>query len=122
MIRKVKEPTDWVSSHVAVEKPNEKLRICIALVHLNQVLKQSLYPSPWIDVFPELADAKAFQADLKDAAFQTPRRSYCWKRMPFGISAAPELFRQKLDHNLEGLPGVHRIFDNLLMAGTGDTL
>lgn len=37
MTRKVKEPTDWVSSHVAVEKPNEKLRIFIALVHLNQV-------------------------------------------------------------------------------------
>lgn len=43
--------------------------------------------------------------------------------MPFGIPPAPELFRQQnLDHNLEGLPGVHRIFDNLMITGTGDTL
>ena len=29
MIRKVKEPTEWVSSLVVVKKPNGKLRICI---------------------------------------------------------------------------------------------
>ena len=33
MIRKVKEPTEWVSSLVVVEKPNGKLRICIDPVH-----------------------------------------------------------------------------------------
>ena len=42
--------------------------------------------------------------------------------MPFGISPAPELFQQKLDQNLEGLPGIHRIFDDLLTTGKGDTL
>lgn len=42
--------------------------------------------------------------------------------MPFGISPAPELFQQKLDQNLEGLPGVHRIFDDLLITGKGDSL
>ena len=42
--------------------------------------------------------------------------------MPFGISPASELFQQKLDQNLEGLPGVHRIFDDLLITGMDDTL
>ena len=42
--------------------------------------------------------------------------------MPFGISPAPELFQQKLDQNLEGLPGVHRIFGDLLITGKGPTL
>ena len=42
--------------------------------------------------------------------------------MPFGISSAPELFQQKLDQNIEGLPGVHRIFNDLLITGKGDTL
>ena len=138
MIRKVKEPTDWVSSLVVVEKPNGKLRICIDPVHLNKALKRSHYPLPVIeDVLPELADVKVFsKADLKDGflhieldnesslltTFQTPWGRYCWKRMPFGISPAPELFQQKLDQNLEGLPGVHRIFDDLLITGKGDTL
>ena len=140
IIRKVKEPTDWVSSCVVVEKPNGKLRICIDPVHLNKALKRSHYPLPVIeDVLPELADVKVFsKADLKDGflhieldnesslltTFQTPWGRYCWKRMPFGISPAPKLFQQKLDQNLEGLPGVHRIFDDddLLITGKGDSL
>ena len=101
MIRKVKEPTDWVSSLVVVEKPNGKLRICIDPVHLNKALKRSHYPLPVIeDVLPELADVKVFsKADLKDGflhieldnesslltTFQTPWGRYCWKWMPFGI-------------------------------------
>ena len=95
-------------SLVVVEKPNGKLRICIDPVHLNKALKRSHYPLPVIeDVLPELADVKAFsKADLKDGflhiepdnesslltTFQTPWGRYCWKRMPFGISPAPELF------------------------------
>ena len=39
MIRRVKEPTDWVSSLVVVENPYGKSRICIDPVHLNQALK-----------------------------------------------------------------------------------
>ena len=132
MIRKVKEPTEWVSSLVVVEKPDGKLRICIDPVHLNKALKRSHYPLPVIeDVLLELFNVKVFsKADLKDGflhielddesslltTFQTPWGHYCWKRMPFGISPAPELFQQKLDQNLEGLPGVHRIFDDLLIT------
>ena len=41
--------------------------------------------------------------------------------MPFGISPAPEHFQQKLDHNLEGLPVVFRIFHDLLITGKGST-
>ena len=41
--------------------------------------------------------------------------------MPYGISPAPEYFLQKLDQNLQGLPGVFRIADDLLITGQGDT-
>ena len=51
IIRKVEEPTDWVSSLVVVEKPNGKLRVCIEIE----------------DDLPDLADVKVFsKADLKD--------------------------------------------------------
>ena len=41
--------------------------------------------------------------------------------MPYGISPAPEYFQQKLDQKLQGLPGVYRIADDLLITGQGDT-
>ena len=41
--------------------------------------------------------------------------------MPYGISPAPEYFQQKLDQNLQGLPGVYRIADDLLITGQGET-
>ena len=82
-----------MSSLVVVEKPNEKLRICIDPVHLNKALKRSHYPLAVIeDVLPELADVKVFsKADLKDGflhieldnesslltTFQTPWGRYC---------------------------------------------
>ena len=45
-----------------------------------------------------------------------------WLRMPYGISPAPEYFLQRLDQNLEGLPGIYRIADDLLVTGQGVTL
>ena len=47
IIRKVQEPTDWVSSLVIVEKPNGKLRVCIDPAHLNKALKRSHYDIPY---------------------------------------------------------------------------
>ena len=49
MIRKVEEPTQWVSSLVVVQKPNGKLWVCIDPAHLNKALKRSHYPLPVID-------------------------------------------------------------------------
>ena len=42
--------------------------------------------------------------------------------MPYGISPAPKYFQQqKLEQNLQGLPGVFRIAVDLLITGQGDT-
>ena len=41
--------------------------------------------------------------------FQTPWSRHRWLRMPYGISPAPEYFRQKLDQNLQGLPDIYKI-------------
>ena len=68
VIKRVEEPTDWVSSLVVMEKSNGKLRVCIDPQQLNKALRRSHYPLPIIeDVLPELADVKVFsKADLKD--------------------------------------------------------
>ena len=107
VIKREKEPTDWVSSLVT-EKPNSKLRVCIDPKHLNKALKRSHYPLSVIeDILLEQADVKVFsKADLKDGfsqiqldeesskltTFQNPWDRYRYLRMPFQISPSPECF------------------------------
>ena len=135
VIKKEEEPTDWASRLVVTENPNGKLRVCIDPQHLNKALKRSHYPLPVIeDILPELADVKVFsKADLKDGflqiqldqksskltTFQTPWGRYRYLRMPFGISPAPECFQRKLDQNLEGLEGIYKVADDILITGRG---
>ena len=137
VLTKVEEPTKWVSSAVVTAKPNGKVRVCIDPRPLNKALHRSHYPLPVIDdILPDLGKARVFsKADLKDGflqielddessrltTFQTPWGRHRWLRMPYGISPAPEYFQQKLDQNLQGLPGIYRIADDLLITGQGDT-
>ena len=137
VLEKVEEPTKWVSSAVVTAKANGKVRVCIDPRPLNEALSRSHYPLPVIDdILPELGKARVFsKADLKGGflqielddqssrltTFQTPWGRHRWLRMPYGISPAPEYFQQKLDENLQGLPGVYRIADDLLITGQGDT-
>ena len=110
----------------------------MVMPRLNQELKRSHYPLPLIDdILPDLSTVKVFsKADLQEGflqvsldeasstltTFQTPWGRYRWLRMPFGISPAPEVFQMKLHQNLEGLPGIFTIADDILITGQGDTV
>ena len=131
----VTEPTAWVSSMVVVKKPNGTLRICIDPKDLNKVLKRSHYPLPTIeDILPDLSRAKVFSTfDVKNGfwhieldeesskltTFNTPFGRYRWVRLPFGLPSAPEEFQRHQE--IEGLPGVLSIHDDILVYGEGDT-
>ena len=43
VIRKTDEPTEWVNSIVVVEKPTERLRICLDPRDLNKAIKRIYY-------------------------------------------------------------------------------
>ena len=43
ILKKVIEPTKWVSSLVTVKKPSGKLRICIDPSHLNKAIMRQHY-------------------------------------------------------------------------------
>ncbi|CAG2205039.1 unnamed protein product [Mytilus edulis] len=138
VIKAVDTPTDWVSSLVTVKKPNGKLRICIDPKPLNKALKRSHYPLPIIDdLLPELNKAKIFsKCDVKNGfwhvnmdksssyltTFETPFGRFRWMKMPFGISPAPEYFQQFLEREIENLPGVRTVADDILIYGEGDTV
>ena len=137
VLKKVTEPTDWISSEVVVRKGDVKLRLCIDPKDLNKALKRSHYPMPTIEeILPELTKVKVFSvADARNGFWQvkldepssylttfwTPFGKYRWLRMPFGIATAPEEFQRRQHEVLEGLQGIHNIADDILITGQGET-
>ena len=54
--------------------------------------------------------------------FNTPFGRYRWKRRPFGICSAPEVFQRRIHQPFEGLKGVEVVGDDFVVVGFGDTL
>ena len=46
--------------------------------------------------------------------FITPYGQYCFNKLPFGITSAPELFQRRMSRILEGLPGVLCLMDDII--------
>ena len=53
--------------------------------------------------------------------FNTPFCRYRWKRMPFGINSAPEVWQRKMREHIEGLKGVEVIADDFVIVRYGNT-
>ena len=49
--------------------------------------------------------------------FNTPYRRYCFRRLPFGLVSAQDVFQKKVDQTFEGLPGVVAITDDIVVFG-----
>ena len=134
----VTQPTEWISSMVIVPKKDGKLRICLDPKDLNQAIKREHYHLPTIEeIATRLHGAKVFTVldvrqgfwhvplDEKSSlltTFNTPFGRYRWKRMPFGISSAPEVFQHRMHEVFEGLPGIEVVADDFVAVGFGETL
>ena len=130
----VQQPTPWVSSMVVVPKKDGKPRICLNPRDLNKAIRREHYPLPTIeDIVTRLHGAKVFtvldvskdfwHVELEEdssflTTFNTPFGRYRWKRMPFGICSAPEVFQRRMHQLIEGLQGVE---DDFVVVGFGDT-
>ena len=123
IITKVTEATDWVNSLVVIEKPKTgKLRICLDPKALNEAIRRPYYPMKTLeDVASQLSGAKYFSVlDAKSGywsvklnnqssyltTFNTPFGRYRYLRLPFGLNCSQDVFQQKIDEAIEGLPGV----------------
>ena len=47
--------------------------------------------------------------------FITPYGRFCFNKLPFGISSAPELFQKRMTKILDGLNGVVCLIDDVLI-------
>ena len=138
VIARVTEPTDWVSSMMLVQKPG-KLRICLDPRDLNVAIKREHYPLPTIEEVASrmrpakfrlfsVLDAKNgfWQVELEEKSsylttFNTPFGRYRWKRMPFGINSAPEVWQRKMHEIADLLEGVEVVADDFLVCGSGES-
>ncbi|CAL9705828.1 unnamed protein product [Knipowitschia caucasica] len=135
IIEEVMEPTDWCAPMVPVEKKNsEKVRICVDLKRLKNAVKRERYMLPTLeDIAPKLSGAKVFstldascgfwQIPLEEGCrklttFITPMGRFCFKRLPFGITSAPEIFQRQMSELLKGHDGVVVVMDDILVFGT----
>ena len=133
VIEPVDEPTDWCAPLVVVVKGNGNLRLCVDLTRLNEGVQRELYVMKKVEetlgcisggtVFSKLdANSGFHQVPLsKDSAklttFITPFGRYMFRRLPYGISSAPEHFQKRMDKELTGLQGVLCHMDDILVIG-----
>ena len=133
VIRKVTEPTDWVSSLAYSKKKSGKLRICLDPRRLNQALKRPHHKIPTIEElthqfcgsrFFSKLDAKSgyWSVQLDEdsqllTTFQTPYGRYCFTRLPFGLKVSQDIFQLKMDQILENVKGATGISDDVVVYG-----
>ena len=136
IIRPITEPTEWVSSLTYVTKQDGSLRVCLDPRHLNRALLRPYHQIPTVEdlnhrfagmkVFSKL-DAKAGYWSVKlDAesqkltTFQTPFGRYCFRRLPFGLSASQDIFQLEIDRILEKCKGACGIADDIVISGADE--
>ena len=133
VIEPVQEPTEWCAPIVVVPKPNGDIRMCVDLTRLNQAVKRELYQMPTVEstlgsieegaVYSKLDANSGFHQVPLDpdsrplTTFITPFGRFMFKRLPYGISSAPEYFQKRMMQVLEGLAGVTCLVDDILVVG-----
>ena len=136
VISKVQQPTPWCAGVVVVKKKNGGVRICVDLKPLSRCVLREHHPLSKVDnilgqqtgatVFSKLDANNGFwhvplaKKSRLFITFITPFRRYCYNKLPFGISSAPDHFQWRMHSLLEGLPGVLFAMDDILIFGTTD--
>ncbi|KAK3083972.1 hypothetical protein FSP39_006106 [Pinctada imbricata] len=136
VIEKAVGPTPWVSPIVVAPRaknPNQ-IRICVDMRKANKAIKRERHLTPTIDdLIMDLNGAKVFsKLDLRNGFHQLelePESRYVttfsthvglwrYKRLNFGISAAPEIFHNEIRQALQGLKGVRNLSDDIIVFGS----
>ena len=131
VISKVEQPTQWCAGMVVVPKADGRVRICVDLTKLNECIYRERHIMPSVEqtlaqiggatVFSKLdANSGFWQVELAPESsllttFITPLGRFCFNRMPFGITSAPEYFQRRMSKIVEGLEGVVCMVDDILV-------
>lgn len=133
VIEKVNGPTPWVSPVCVVPKPNGDVRLCVDMRKANKAVVRERHPIPTVDeILQDMNESAVFskldlkwgyhQVELDEdsreiTTFATHTGLYRYKRLMFGITAAPELYQHIIQQVLQGCEGVHNISDDIIVHG-----
>ena len=133
VIEPVSEPAEWENPLVTVEKPNGKLRMCLDPRDLNKAIKGQNYKLPTAEeLFSEMTGARYFskldasngywqiKTDTESSkllTFAAPFGRFCFKRPPYGILSASEIFQADISKIIEGLEGSRNSQDDIIVWG-----
>lgn len=111
----------WSFPIIIIGKKDGGQRFCVDFRKLNQITKNYVWPLPHIDdilcsmgksiVFTSLDLKSGFwqvpveEEDRKKTAFSCHKGLYEFNSMPFGLSTAPSVFQELMNHVLEGIGG-----------------
>ena len=125
IIEQVGGPTPWISPIVVVPKKSGAVRICVDMCEANKTIKREKHLMPTInDLIDDVNGATHFSTlDLSSGyhqlelalesrnvtAFSTHIGLRRYKRLPFRINAASEIFQEGIRELLTGLQGCKNI-------------
>ena len=138
VISRVIELTEWCAGMVPVPETNGKVRICVDLSALNRNVCRERCILPTVDdslaklsegkVFSKLdANSEFWQVPLGTESrhlttFITPIGRFCFRRIHFDISSAPEHFQRRMSTILDSISGVLCNMDYILVNGENQTV
>ena len=121
-MKRITEPTEWCAPIVIAPKKNNQIRLCVDLRQLNQAVQRERFTIPSREeVLRKIAGAQIFSLlDAKHGFWQIPLASdsqklttfitpfgrFCYTRLPFGITSAPELYQHIMRDLLVNPDGV----------------
>ncbi|GFX57863.1 hypothetical protein TNCV_3068301 [Trichonephila clavipes] len=133
IIRKVEEPTEWVSNMVVINSP-KKLRICLDPRPMNEAIQRPHYPIHTADaLITKLQGGKVFTIlDAKNGFWQlpldtessyltifcTPWRRYRFLVLPFGLNSASEEFQKAMGEIYEEDEDINLYFDDIALGSS----
>ena len=129
----VHKPTDWVNGLVVVKKPNGKLQVCLDPRPLNKAIKREHLHLPTAEeIFSQISGAFYFskldassgywQVKVDEQSsnlltFGTPSGRYRFKRLPYGIHSASEVFQGEVTSIISDIPDSANSQDGFVVWG-----
>ena len=133
VIKKMTEPTDWVSSIVISRRKNGKLQICLDPKDLNKVIKRCHHKTPTLEEITHKFSGSRYYSKLdakngywsvvldeessRLTTFNSPFGRYCFRRMPYGLVMSQDVFQHRMDQILKKCPGTVIIPDDIVVCG-----
>ena len=117
VIEKVTKPTDWVSLFDFSRKSYRQLGVYLHPKDLNNACKRTYHKASTLEeITHKLHGAQVFSKRDATHVYWSFRR-YRFKRLPFGIRVAQDIFQEKMNRILEHCPGTIGIADDIDIYG-----